>query len=434
MKLGKSITILAVVVLMASQIHAQSALFLLISPGARAGGMGEAQVALANDSYASYWNPAGLAFQEGYEISGMHVNWLPGLADDMYYDFLAGRAPIKNWGTFGAHVIYLNAGEQIWTSAEGQELGTFTTYFMAGALSYSTLLREKSSVGFNFKILHQHLADPGITTVGSEETNPVATNFGFDVGFLRKDILRGRADFGLMLSNLGPKVVFNDEQQADPMPTNLKAGINLRVLNSSFNKVNLVYDLNKLLVGSYPAMDWDGDGYVGGYDEDGTSYIVQGFVNGGDFNADGRKEIAHTDPWYLGIFTSWLDDWYLGGDRDIDGDNLIGGYDYLSGDTLSVSPGGIYNSEGDEEVGNGEDRKISAEFESLVHNVGLEYWYNDLFAIRAGFYYDQQGKIAAPTVGAGIRYGNYGFDFGYTSEKEDHPLANTMRFSLLLKF
>ena len=38
------------------------ALFLLISPGARAGGMGEAQVAVANDAYASYWNPAGLAF------------------------------------------------------------------------------------------------------------------------------------------------------------------------------------------------------------------------------------------------------------------------------------------------------------------------------------------------------------------------------------
>ena len=38
------------------------AIFLLISPGARAGGMGEAQVAVANDVYASYWNPAGLAF------------------------------------------------------------------------------------------------------------------------------------------------------------------------------------------------------------------------------------------------------------------------------------------------------------------------------------------------------------------------------------
>ena len=87
--------------LLLSAATAQSALFLLISPSARAGGMGEAQVALANDSYATYWNPAGLGFQEGYEISGMHVNWLPGLVDDMYYDFLGGRVPVKGLGVFG---------------------------------------------------------------------------------------------------------------------------------------------------------------------------------------------------------------------------------------------------------------------------------------------------------------------------------------------
>ena len=65
------------------------AIFLLIAPGARAGGMGEAHVAVANDAYASYWNPAGLGFLDGQELAMMHVNWLPGLADDLYYEFLA---------------------------------------------------------------------------------------------------------------------------------------------------------------------------------------------------------------------------------------------------------------------------------------------------------------------------------------------------------
>ena len=49
-------------------------------------------------------------------------------------------------------------------------------------------------------------------------------------------------------------------------------------------------------------------------------------------------------------------------------------------------------------------------------------------------YYDQEGKITTPTMGAGLRYGNYGFDFGYTIAEEEHPLNNTMRFSLMLKF
>ena len=71
--------------ILAAPLFAQSeagAIFLLIAPGARAGGMGEAQVAVANDAYASYWNPAGLGFLDGSELALMHVNWLPGLAND----------------------------------------------------------------------------------------------------------------------------------------------------------------------------------------------------------------------------------------------------------------------------------------------------------------------------------------------------------------
>ena len=83
------------------------AIFLLISPGAGPQGAGEAQVAKVNDAYASYWNPAGLAFQDGSELAIMHVNWLPNLADDMYYEFLGYRKKFDNLGTLGGHLIYL---------------------------------------------------------------------------------------------------------------------------------------------------------------------------------------------------------------------------------------------------------------------------------------------------------------------------------------
>ena len=95
-----------------SAISEASALFLLISPGARAGGMGEAQVAVANDAYASYWNPAGLAFLENSEIALMHVNWLQNLVPDMYYEFLAYHKHVPSLGTLGGHIIFLNLGEQ----------------------------------------------------------------------------------------------------------------------------------------------------------------------------------------------------------------------------------------------------------------------------------------------------------------------------------
>ena len=130
--------VLSLLLALTKSVVAQSvagAIFLLIAPGARAGGKGEAQVAVANDAYASYWNPAGLGFLDGQELALMHVNWLPGLADDLYYEFFAFSKKYPTLGTVGVHLIFLNLGEQIRTSETGDELGTFTSYMTAFALS-----------------------------------------------------------------------------------------------------------------------------------------------------------------------------------------------------------------------------------------------------------------------------------------------------------
>jgi len=416
------------------------AIFLLISPGARAGGMGEANVAVADDAYASYWNPAGLGFLEGSELAMMHVNWLPNLADDLYYDFFAFRKHVPDLGTFGGHLIYLSLGEQI-RMGEGPDdyLGTFTSFMMATTVSYSSLLSQNSSFGINAKISYQHLVELG---AGAEKGKGTSLDFGFDFGFLRKGFLTPNLDVGLTVTNIGPKVSFIDPAQADPQPTNLALGINYRVIDSEFNKLSLIYDVNKLLVASYPAMDWDGDGIIGRYDEDGHPSIS------GEYNKEGDRETPHTDPVYIAIFTSWVDDWLLGGDTDFSGDGIIGGFNLDGSQTDSVAFGetgyGEYGCKSEEticsednlvlEVGTGSSRTIKNELEKLVHNFGMEYWYSKYFALRAGYYLDQSGKISNPTFGVGLRFSGYGFDFGYTSGEPGHPLTNTMRFSLNWEF
>ncbi len=422
------------------------AIFLLISPGARAGGMGEAQVAVANDAYASFWNPAGLAFLQGSEMALMHVNWLPNLADDMYYEFFAYRKHYPYLGTLGGHLIYLNLGEQIRMGESPDDyLGTFTSYMTALTLSYSSLLSPKSSLGINAKVSYQHLTNFG---AGGEKGKGTSTDFGFDIGYLRKEFLTPDLTIGLTVTNIGPKVSFIDPAQADPQPTNFTFGINYAIVNSEFNKLHLVYDVDKLLVASYPDMDWDGDGYVGGYDENGHASDKNA-----EYNSEGQHETAHSDPIYIGIFTSWVDDWLIGGDMDMtktssdEYDHIIGGYDWVDnnnngeidadeGEMIATEgePGdsgwGAYNEYGQKEVGSAKRRTIKNELDKLVHNIGMEYWYGKYFALRAGYYYDKTGKISNPTFGVGLRFANYGFDFGYTSGEPDHPLANTMRFSL----
>ena len=437
-----------------SLLNAQSeagSVFLLISPGARAGGMGEAQVAVANDAYASYWNPAGLAYQEGSELAFMHVNWLPNLADDMYYEFLGYRKSFPNLGTIGGHLIYLNLGEQVRMDEYAQYQGKFTSYMMAGAISYSQKINETSSFGLNAKLSYQHLVELG---TGSEKGKGTSIDFGFDVGYMKKGWLLPTLDLGITMTNIGPKVSFIDPDQADPQPTNLTFGFAYELFNNEVNRLSVVYDMDKLLVASYPDMDWDGDGIIGGFDSNGKSSLKNN-----DYNSDGKRETAHKDPLFKAIFTSWVDDWLLGGDIDKapageDADRKIGGWSWAGdangnnkpdkeemintaselGASYGDSDWGIYNEWGQKEVGSADDRSLSNELDKLVHNFGLEYWYSTYFALRSGYYYDKTGKISNPTFGIGLRFSNYGFDFGYTSGKPGHPLTNTMRFSMNMQF
>ena len=66
----------------------------------------------------------------------------------------------------------------------------------------------------------------------------------------------------------------------------------------------------------------------------------------------------------------------------------------------------------------------------------MEYWYGapKLIALRIGYFYENPefGNRKFLTFGAGIRYDIYGFDFSYISAGPDHPLSDTIRFSLLI--
>jgi len=390
-------------------VFAQSeagAIWLLINPGARYDGMGEAGAAFTDDAYATYYNPAGLGYLRTRELGLTHTNWLPNLASDIYYDFLSYHQYFKDIGTIGANIILLNLGEQLRMDERANYLGTFSSYMMAISASYGTALTRNSSLGINIKMVHQHLTDRG---AGAEKGKGYSTNFCFDVGYMKKQFLLKNLTLGGTIANIGPKIAFIDYSQADPMPTNLKLGFSYK-LGGEYNRLTIAYDVNKLLVTSYPNRDIDGDGKVGGYDANGHK------IAGGDYNKKGKRETAYSEDWYKALFTSWVDDWLLAYDSDADG---IGAED---------------------EDGNTKDGSLSRELEKLVHNFGIEYWYSNLFALRLGFIHDKAGKIVmkhnlpVPTFGAGLRWAGMGFDFGYTSGEAGHPRQNTMIFSLNIKF
>lgn len=75
--------------------------------------------------------------------------------------------------------------------------------------------------------------------------------------------------------------------------------------------------------------------------------------------------------------------------------------------------------------------------QSLMFSNGIEYWYDQLVALRAGYYTEGShvGGRNYLTFGAGLRYDSYQFDFSYIDTfDQNHPLANTLRFTLGIKW
>jgi len=331
--------------------------FLLIAPDARPGGMGEAGVATATNATAIWWNPGGLAFQyddpevdSRGEASLMHVKWLPQFNfSDLWYDFLAARYYIDDIGMIGMSITYLNLGENHATDENGNDLGTFDSFEYAVTLSYATKLKENLGLGLNLKYIQSNLTDKNLQ-VGAENRDGRSSSFAVDIGVKwvpAYDFLGNRVSFGANLANIGPKMTYIDEAQADPLPTNLKMGLAYKIINDEFNKITLVYDLNKLLVVR---------------NEEGSDGVLESVA-----------------------YSAWTE-------KD--------------------------------------------SFKKIQHSIGLEYWYGSLIALRAGYFYEDAnyGGRQFLTFGAGLKYYIFGIDFGYISANDDHPLSDTMRFSVLIEF
>jgi len=80
---------------------------------------------------------------------------------------------------------------------------------------------------------------------------------------------------------------------------------------------------------------------------------------------------------------------------------------------------------------------MEEEFNEIRYSTGMEYWYQDAFAIRGGYFHEHQtkGNRQYFTVGLGLKLNVFRADFAYLIPRyQNNPLANTMRFSIALDF
>ena len=83
------------------------------------------------------------------------------------------------------------------------------------------------------------------------------------------------------------------------------------------------------------------------------------------------------------------------------------------------------------------DGGFSEELKEYQVSLGAEYWYNQQFALRAGYFYENKtkGNRRYFTTGVGVKYNIFGFNFSYLiptgSGVNRNPLSNTLRFSVM---
>jgi len=383
-----ALLVLAAAFGLAQRVQAQTGgaavVFLMIEPDSRAAGMGNAGVALSDNAYAIFWNPAGLADQRGTEAALTHSNWLPEFNAGLFYEYLVAKHHIPGWGTLGAHVTYLFLGEHEYRDAQNNLLGNFRSYDLAAGLSYAVKASKNLSLGTGIRLIYSSLAN---VSVGAQDTNP-GISTGFDLAGLYKTSpfslgsIQTRYSIGFNLANMGPKIQYSDSEQSDPIPTNLRFGHAIKFDLDEYNSLTFVNDFTKLLVRVRKTCTDP---------EDQTTCAFE------------------SDPFYEAIFSSWSPI-----------ETCVTTITECSEDNADPS-----NFD-----------KLGA-FQQLIISTGFEYWYNNLFAVRAGYFYENpdNGDRQFLTFGAGIRYNIVGVDFSYVyALEENHPLANTMRFSLLLDF
>lgn len=197
--------------------------FLNIGVSARSSATGGAFSAIADGPVSSFYNPAGLASIENYQIAGMHTEWF----QDLRYEYLGCGLPLGNWGGLGLSFSYLSYGSIESYSETGVSTGNVDAHDMALNLSYGHRITDRFYLGLGVKGVSENL------------DNTSAKGFAGDFGLQYRTY---KYLAGISVMNFGPKMKY--EAISAPLPTTVNAGISYKPFGS---------DLAIMLGASLPA-------------------------------------------------------------------------------------------------------------------------------------------------------------------------------------
>lgn len=389
----KKIALIALLVTVFQSVTAQDRVittgvpFLLISADARSAGMGDIGVASSADAFSQQHNPAKFAFspfKHGFSVS--YTPYLTSIANDISLGQVTYYNRFNERSAFAGSLRYFGLGNiELRETGDPNEVPrTVSPNEFAIDLSYSLKLSDVFSMGVAGRYIRSNLKIPDGTTDAS-----AANSFAVDIAayYQSEEIaysdFNGRWRAGINLQNLGPKISYDGdtERSSNFLPANMKIGAGFDFIMDEYNKVTLLAEANKLMVPT-------------------------------------PQKVVPTD---------------LNGDGTIDQSEINTAYSQANQTYRNIGwVSGLFRSFGDAPDG------FSEELKEFTWAMGAEYWYQDSFAFRAGYFNEsiQKGARKFATIGAGFKYNIVKVDVSYlfSTSKVRNPLENTLRFSLTFNF
>ena len=278
--------------------------FLSIAPDARSAGLGDQGVATSSDAFSNHWNPAKYAFignDSGAAIS--YTPYLSKLVNDIFLADLTYFRAINERSAWAVGLRYFSLGEiQI-----GETPADFVNPLVERPneyvfdASYALKLSDKFSMAIQGSFLTSDLKlDSGNNDSTSASTVSVGVSGFYQSYEVPYSNFSGIWRAGFNISNIGPKLKYEEEGQSDFLPTNLKLGGGFDFVFDSYNKLALSLEINKLLVPSPSEPIIDNDGNITGYAQPNDIGVLSGIFKSFGDAPDGSSEEIKEFTWALG--------------------------------------------------------------------------------------------------------------------------------------
>jgi len=246
-----------------AQIKIQSTAvpFMLISPDARSGGMGNLSLAMSPEANDLFGNTAKLPMLKNN--SGFLINYTPWLKDlglnDVYLASMGYYKKLNEFSSINSSLRFFSLGNIVFSDENGTELPSTKPSEFSYDFGYSILLNDQLSLGVTLRYIHSKLVQGSM--LNSNINYRAGNTFGGDISlFYKQNENLDGFHAGLLLSNLGGKISYSNETTNKYfIPANIGLGVGYLNRFDKDNSLEFGLDLNRLLVPAYPTSNLNGE-------------------------------------------------------------------------------------------------------------------------------------------------------------------------------